>query len=572
MSSIFEIRAVHDDHELAALQPVPGDAPQSVLLVGFQDQDNLGLRYLMSAARAAGHRVDIVTYQSDPTALLSRIEADAPDLIGFSLIFQYMAPDFARVIAAVRDAGVRAHITMGGHYPSFDYEEVLRQIPGLDSIVRYEGELTLNELLHRIACGADWRSVRGIAYRLEDGCIRANPLRHSLDDLDALPLPDRSSIAYEKHPFPTASILGSRGCPWNCSFCSIRPFYEEQGGKLRRLRRPERVVDEMVELLDTRGVSTFLFQDDDFLATGRRAREWAGAIADGIVARGYGGRVAFKMSCRSDEIEEHTMRRLMAGGLTHVYMGVESGDDDGLANMNKMIRPETHLRAGRILKSLGLSFDFGFMLMDPFSTFESIRHNIEFLKAFVGDGWSVAPFCRMLPYAGTPLRKRLETQGRLLGSSFEPDYKFLSPKLDLFYDWLLATFHTRNFTSEGLCHLLRYSLFEARLRLPGANPATDADRATLQFITSVCNRVACNTLRAAVDHVEETPLAELEADREYLGALLTLEQRHEHQLTQEYNAYRSSLDARRAAGVDGGFDKSWTLWDRDRETAGIGAA
>lgn len=562
---------IHADDEMAALRPVPAELRQRVLLVGFQDQDNLGLRYLMSAAAAAGHRVQIATYQSDPGPLLARIRAEPPDLIGFSLIFQYMAPDFGRVIEALREAGVRAHITIGGHYPSFDYEEVLLRIPGLDSVVRYEGELTLNHLLRCLASGADWRDIEGIAYRLDDGHVHANPLRHSLDELDSLPFPDRASIPYEQHPFPTASILGSRGCPWNCSFCSIRPFYENQGGRLRRLRRPEKVVDEMVELLETRGVGTFLFQDDDFLATGPRARNWAGAIADLVVARGYAGRMAFKMSCRSDEVDEQTLRRLMAGGLTHVYMGVESGDDDGLVNMNKKIRPETHIRAGRILKSLGLSFDFGFMLLDPFSTFESVRNNIAFLEEFVGDGWSVAPFCRMLPYAGTPLRRQLEEQGRLLGTSFDPDYRFLDPKLDFFYDWMLAAFHTRNFTSEGLCHLLRFGLFEARLRLPGANVVNDAERAQLQFIASVCNRVACNTLRAAIDHIEQTPLAVLEEDREFLTGLIALERSQERELTEQYHALHRTIDARRSSSVEGGFDKSWTFWDRDRETAGIGA-
>jgi radical SAM superfamily enzyme YgiQ (UPF0313 family) len=340
------------------------------------------------------------------------------------------------------------------------------------------------------------------------------------------------------------------------------------------LRHPEQVVDEMAALLETRRVSTFLFQDDDFLASGPRAREWAGTIADLIVARGYGGRMTFKMSCRSDEIEEHTLRRLIAGGLTHVYMGVESGDETGLANMNKRLEPETHLRAGRVLKSLGLSFDFGFMLMDPSSTFESIRNNIAFLEAFVGDGWSVAPFCRMLPYAGTPVRRELEAAGRLLGTSFEPDYKFLDPRLDLFYDWMLATFHTRNFTSEGLCHLLRYSLFEARLRLPGANPVMDADRARIQFIAAVCNGVACSTLRAAIDYIEERSLTDLQRDGEFLSGLTYLEQQEEQRLTQEHRDYRQTVDARRAQ-VDGGFDKSWTFWSGaggDREAAGIGAA
>jgi radical SAM superfamily enzyme YgiQ (UPF0313 family) len=549
-------------------------APQKALLIGFQDQDNLGLRYLMSAANAAGHQAAVVTYQSDPEPLLSRIREMNPSLVGFSLIFQYMAPDFARVIAALRSAGVDAHITMGGHYPSFDYAEVLSGMPGLDSVVRYEGEITLCEILNRLAAGRDWRDLDGLAYRLGDGRIHSNRLRASVEDLDRLPLPDRSSIAYEDHPFPTASILGSRGCPWNCSFCSIRPFYEDQGGALRRLRRPSSIVDEMADLFERRGVSTFLFQDDDFLAFGPRARDWAVAIADQIVERGYAGRMTFKMSCRSDEVEEQTLRRLMAGGLTHVYMGVESGDEMGLTNMNKMLTPDTHLRAGRILKSLGLSFDFGFMLMDPSSTFESIRNNISFLEAFVGDGWSVAPFCRMLPYAGTPVRRELEASNRLLGTSFEPDYKFLDPRLDLFYDWMLETFHTRNFTSEGLCHLLRYSLFEARLRLEGQNPVTPADRARLQFIAAVCNGVACSTLRAALDFVEARSLDDLKRDRDFLDGLTTLEQHEEARLTREFAEYRQTIDGRRSP-TGGGFDRSWTFWagkKGDREAAGIGAA
>lgn len=557
---------------MSAVPARDGGVPQRVLLVGFQDQDNLGLRYLMSAVNEAGHQATIVTYESDPEPLVRRTLADRPDVIGFSLIFQYMAPDFGRVISALRDAGVTSHLTIGGHYASFDYAEVMERIPALDSVVRYEGEVTLCELLNCLARGEDWRGLEGIACRQDDDTIRSNAIRAPLDDLDELPLPDRSSIAYEDHPFPTAAILGSRGCPWNCSFCSIRPFYENQGGKLRRLRRPERVVDEMVALFEDRGVSTFLFQDDDFLATGNRGREWGGTIADQLVARGYAGRIAFKISCRSDEVHEDSMRRLMAGGLTHVYMGVESGDEIGLSNMNKMIRPETHLRAGRILKSLGLSFDFGFMLMDPSSTFQSIRNNIGFLEEFVGDGWSVAPFCRMLPYAGTPVKRQLEAEGRLSGTPFEPDYRFLDPRLDHFYDWMLATFHTRNFTSEGLCHLLRYALFEARLRLPGANPATDADRAQLQFIASVCNRVACHTLRAALDHVESRTLEELQGDREFLTSLMQVEQAEEAQLTREYHVYRRTIDARQGRAVEGGFDKSWTHWKGDREAAGIGAA
>lgn len=559
--------------------------PQRILLVGFQDQDNLGLRYLMSTVNASGHRADIMTYGSDSEAIFGRIERDRPDAVGFSLIFQYMAPDFARVIGDLREKGVAAHFTMGGHFASFEPGEILRRTEGLDSVVRFDGERTLVRLLNCLGEGSDWRDLKGIAYRRRDGDVHLAPLAETIDDLDSLPWPDRRSIDYEGHPMPTASVLGSRGCPWDCSFCSIRPFYEEQGGKLRRLRKPRAVVDEMLDLHYQRGVPIFLFQDDDFLAGGPGAKRWAMEIADLIRREGLAGKMAFKISCRSDEINEDIMSRLMEGGLTHVYMGVESGDEQGLLNMNKRLKPQAHLKAGRILKKLGLSFDFGFMLMEPYSTFESIRNSIEFLEEFIGDGWSVAPFCRMLPYAGTPIKRRLEEEGRLLGTPFEPDYNFLDPKLDLFYDWVVKTFYRRNFTNEGLCHILRGLNFESRLRLPELNPVRPPQQQYLQHLTAVCNRVACYTLRSAVNHVERRPLDELKRSPSYLEGLTRHEKQQEARLTSEVAQYyqwvhqdRSPIPgpvagrAGAARSVPGGFQNSWTFNTGDREAAGVGAA
>lgn len=551
-----------------------GGRPQKVLLVGFQDQDNLGLRYLMSAVNASGHRALIMTYRSDPASILKRIERDRPDVVGFSLIFQYMAPDFARVIAALREAGVTAHFTMGGHYASFEPAEILARTPGLDSVVRFDGEMTLVNLLHCLGTGSDWRALNGIAFRDDCGEIKVAPLARVVEDLDLLPRPDRGSIDYEGHPMPTASILGSRGCPWDCSFCSIRPFYEEQGGPLRRLRSPRAVVDEMLDLHVNRGVPIFLFQDDDFLAGGRKAKEWATEIADLIAESGFAGKLAFKISCRSDEIHEDVVERLIAGGLTHVYMGVESGDEEGLINMSKRLKPEAHLRAGRILKKFDLSFDFGFMLVDPYSTFRSIRQNVRFLEEFIGDGWTVAPFCRMLPYAGTPIKRRLEAEGRLLGTPFEPDYKFLDPKLDLFYEWMVETFYERNFTNQGLCHILRGLNFEAHLRLRGRNRVSEGQKAYLHHLTAVCNRVACYTLRCAVDHIEATPISRLEREPGYLERLTEHEKREEARLVNEVARYYEWVhqDHSPVPGPVGGFDRSWTFYEGDREAAGVGAA
>jgi radical SAM superfamily enzyme YgiQ (UPF0313 family) len=539
----------------------------SVLLVGFQDQDNLGLRYLLSSVRHAGFRGEIATYTADPGPICETVARIKPDIVGFSLIFQYMAPEFGRAVEALRTAGSAAHVTIGGHYPSFDYGEVLRRIPGADSVVRFEGEATLVELMERLQSGRDWRDIVGIAYRRGTEIV-ANPLRPAIDNLDTLPEPDRADIDYRARDLATASVLGSRGCPWNCSFCSIRPFYEAQGGRLRRLRSPRAVADEMRRIHFERGARVFLFQDDDFLATGARARGWASTLAEEILRAGLGGRVTFKISCRSDEVRAPIMERLVDGGLTHVYMGVESGDAEGLRHMNKMLKPQQHLDAGEVLRALDLSFDFGFMLLEPYSTLESTVANVDFLDAFVGDGWSVANFCRTLPYAGTPLKAQLQAEDRLKGTPFEPDYDFLDRKLDRFYDWMLATFRERNFSNSGLCHILRSLTFEAHLRLPGYRNFTALDRAYAHSLVARCNGYALNTLRSALDYVARTPAERIEIDRGYLADLTAQELAAERKLMAQVVEFFISV--RRRSGLvpefAEGFENSWTVAPRDVET------
>lgn len=549
----------------------PPARPLNVLLVGYEDQDNLGLRYLCAAARASGHVVEMITYEADAAPIEAAARAMDADVIGLSLIFQYMAPQFGSIVQALRTSGVTAHITMGGHYPSFDPSEVLDRIPGLDSIVRFEGEETLVELLDYLASERDWTGLSGLACRDGDGIVRVNGHREPIEDLDSIPWPERSDIDYESSELPTASILASRGCPWDCSFCSIRPFYEEQttehGGRLRRIRQAIDVVNEMEFLHRERGVRIFLFQDDDFMGGGKRARRWAIELAEQIRQRNLQDQIGWKISCRSDEIDVDTFRILKSAGLTHVYMGVESGDPDSLTRMSKRISPERHIEAGEALREIDLSFDFGFMLLDPGSTFGEVRNNLDFLDRFVGDGWTVATFCRMLPYSGTPLERELKEAGRLGGTPFEPDYKFNDPKIDLFYEWILATFRERNFTNQGLCHILRVLRFESELGSGAVVQYTRSQRAYLRYLTARCNRSATTTIRSAVDYIEAANIEDLTVADGLLGRLSEREQHEQRTLIGLVSSLyeqvhslpdpTSALDVKDADDI-GGFSSTWT--------------
>jgi radical SAM superfamily enzyme YgiQ (UPF0313 family) len=353
----------------------------------------------------------------------------------YSLIFQYYLPKFATLASYLRDNGVNCHFCAGGHYPSLRYAEMLAMAPALDSIVRCEGELTLAELVTCLAEGRDWHQVTGIAYRSATGCI-ATPPRALIAELDELPYPDR--------PFEDPAILGkkscpilaSRGCARHCSFCSIRQFYINAPGRKVRVRDPEKVVAEMRCLHTERRDSIFLFQDDDFPVRGEFGRRWVERFVDALRTKGLADRIIWKISCRADEVEPVLFSRMREAGLYAVYLGLESGNEDGLRALNKNLTVETSLRAIAMLKSMDLSVGYGFMLFDPSSTFASVRENVSFLRQIAGDGSMEAHFCRMVPYAGTPIEASLARESRLRGSAIDPSYEFLDPRMDKFFNML----------------------------------------------------------------------------------------------------------------------------------------
>lgn len=476
-----------------------------VLLVGFQDQDNLGLRYLASSLRAAGHETRIESFGYDPVPLTRLAHEWMPDVIGFSLIFQFMAPDFSRVISALRSDGVSCHFTIGGHYASFAPQSLLQLIPELDSVVRFEGERTMVELVNAIASNSPWHSLAGIAWR-DDAVVHTTPPRTDGVELDLLPWPERSDIRYDEQMLPTASVLASRGCPWKCSFCSIITFYAGNGTPGRRRRNPTSVVDEMEYLVKERNVQLILFQDDDFLAGGQGAREWAHTIARDIQRRHLHERMRFKFSCRSDEVREEALAPLVDAGLAHVYLGVESGDPEALKTLNKLITPATHFRAGEVLRRMELSFDFGFMLMEPWSTLEIVRNNLRFLREFCFGGYVAAGFCRTLPYVGTPMEQKMRAEGRLSGPALDADYRFNDPRLDVLWDFALVAFSGRNYGQDATWDRLRGLLFEARLDFPD-QPHDPGFLEAARKVADASNTLLIDVAEEALDYVSASESA-----------------------------------------------------------------
>jgi len=473
-----------------------------VLLVGYENQENLGLRSILAYLRAQGYRAELAPFTpGNNDAILAATRTFQPRLIGFSLIFQYTLDEFGRLMRELRQNGVRAHFTAGGHFPSLRPAETLALLPDLDSVVRFEGELTLPDLLDHLDRPDQWQQVCGLAFRSAEK-VEITPPRRLIDNLDSLPLIYRDEPRLAGNAVRMVSLLASRGCLFNCSFCSIRQFYGGASGALRRSRSPLAVVDEMRLLFDEKGVRLFIFQDDDFAARTPRQRQWLQDFLGALDAARLADQVRWKISCRVDDLEPGILEAMLARGLVAVYLGVESGNERGLRTLNKHVAVAQNRAAIELIKRYDVALAIGFMLFDPSSTVDTVRENLAFLRSVGADGYFPINFCKMLPYAGTPIEAELRATGRLKGTIIRPDYDFSDPQLDWYAFMVHRIFTRRNFNHQGTVARLQQADFDQRLgRALGYPEPLSRREASLRRLIERSNVVALETLETLLDQV-----------------------------------------------------------------------
>lgn len=432
-----------------------------VLLVGFEDQENLGLRYIASYLHKERIPVGIEPFEfGQKERILLSIKSEKPKIVGFSLIFQRMFFDFKELISYLREKGVHCHFTIGGHFPSLEPRATLDLIPGLDSVVRFEGEETLFELYHKLDDSDSWKDIKGLAYR-EDGIVHVNAPRPLIKDLDYLPFPLRTNYTAGHRGLGICSILGSRGCYYDCSFCSIHQFYREPPGSLRRTRSPSNIVKEMEQLFYDKLISIFIFQDDEWFMKGHYHLNWVEDFVRELRRSRINDKILWRISCRIDDVNVNLLKAMRDVGLMCVYLGIESGNDQGLRTFNKHFSVDDIYRAVEILNEIGMPFEFGFMIFDPDSTFETIQENVTFLEKLTAGGQAVAHFSKMIPYAGTSIAQRLAKEGKLAGTIASPDYSFADKRLSILQFFASEVFNFRNFSPQGLVERLRIAKFDS---------------------------------------------------------------------------------------------------------------
>ena len=197
--------------------------------------EHLGLGYIAAEMRRRGLSVriiDVPINQWNEKRTLEELENISTNLMGISLPFQEGAKEGLDFIKAIRGMGYKGHITIGGIYPTFSYEKILKDYPDIDSVVLGEGELTLTELCENLISHGDLTKVNGLAIR-DNHKIITTKIRPLVENLDTLTFPARDTLedVLKEHNF--ASMMSSRGCYGRCNFCSVDPFYSQFGPKYR---------------------------------------------------------------------------------------------------------------------------------------------------------------------------------------------------------------------------------------------------------------------------------------------------------------------------------------------------
>ena len=422
-----------------------------VLLVGAEFEENLSLRYLAAAVEEDGEASVLLPFNRAAQAdeIVRQAAAADPLVVGISIPFQLRAREFLDLATALRAGGYRGHITAGGHFATFEYENILRDFPAVDSVVRHEGEATLRELCRRLRSGEPVAGLAGAVTRAPEGGIVDGGKRR-LPPLDTLPFPVRLGEPHQVMGVKVSPIVGSRGCYADCSFCCIFAYAENADGARYRRRSPESVFEEMRREYVERGVRLFVFHDDNFFVPAvaknveryRLLRE----LLDGAGMRDIG----LVIKCRPNDVDPELFRQLKAMGMIRAYVGIETNSDEGVVSLNRRITPEDNRRALTVFRALDIYYSYNVLIFDPEATLDGVRRNLDFMEEF---GDVPFNFCRAEVYAGTPLKEILEHQGRLKGDYFAWGYEMREPRVEVLFRIAMTAFAGRNFKHDGVANL-----------------------------------------------------------------------------------------------------------------------
>jgi hopanoid C-3 methylase HpnR len=383
------------------------------------------LELIAEAVRQAGHEVQLIDLQVESHKDYFRILNQwQPRVVGFSCNYLANVPEIIDLAEATKKRLPNSFIFVGGHSASFIAEAFLEHAGGaIDCILKGEGEASVGHLLEAVEPGT-WATVPGVVTLNGQG-----PPPVFVQHLDDL-LPARHLLRHRRKYFlgmldPCASIEFSRGCPWDCTFCSAWTFY----GRSYRLKTPETIVAELARI---REPGVFVVDDVAFIQADHGFK-----IAEAIARQGIQKR--YYLETRGDVLLRNpdVFKFWRTLGLEYMFLGLEAIDETGLKKYRKRLTLSENFAALAYARSLGIQTAVN-IIADP----EWDRARFETIRQFCMEIPEIVNISVNTPYPGT---ETWRTEARKLTTRdyrlFDIQHAVLPTKLSLpeFYHELVKT-------------------------------------------------------------------------------------------------------------------------------------
>ena len=370
----------------------------------------LGLAYIASGLEQDNHKVRIVdcfgeglhsrSYSKDYVRIglanreiLERIGQFSPDIIGISNNFTLFSEDAMSVARVIKERYRNIPVIMGGAHASMAYNRIISS-PYVDMVVRGEGEYVMREIVTCMMLKVRKDRIRGLVWKDEDGSVLINELNDPIGDLDNLPSPayhlldmrlyihqKTNNFAYCKK-YPVGHMIASRGCLYNCVFCSTSKYF-----KHFRARSAENILSEIKFLIKNYRIRELHFHDDSLLCSSDLVQNLCQGMLDN----------RFNISWQASQgmtvwnIDGKILSLMQKSGMYRIGLPIESGSNKTLKFIRKPIDLTRVTDITNECLKLGIYTHGNFIIGFPYETREDIaeteeyiyKSNIDFIKLLI---------------------------------------------------------------------------------------------------------------------------------------------------------------------------------------------
>ena len=389
----------------------------------------IGPAYLAASLRQAGIRVKVIdAIGENPTqanelgnGLISQgltseetvaLVDPRTDVIGFSVMFSQDWLECRKTIRMVREKYSHMLIVVGGEHATALAEELIATCPEVDVCVSGEGEEAFVQLVKTFIGDGNLSTVGAVTYR-KDGKVLTTPPGSRIRNVDDIPRPAWDLVpiqayldlrlAYGVDLGRTIPMLATRGCPYECTFCSSPLMWTTR----YLMRKPEDVLDEIEGYMKTLNATNFDFYDLTMVIK----KDWILEFARMIKTRDLTFTWQLPSGTRSEALDDNVLRALFETGCRNITYAPESGSEEELVRIKKRVDLDRMMESMKLATRHGLNIKTNIILGFPNQTRRDIWKTVRFVFRMALAGVHDTGVSMFSPYPGTELFEELQAKG-----------------------------------------------------------------------------------------------------------------------------------------------------------------